>query len=808
MIHHLSPRRLCLLLLVLAAGIGVYSKPLTPDQALTRAMGARAFRAPGSQNALTLRYTATDSVDQAAGVYIFANGSYTIAVAADDAGVPLLGYMTGDFNPDSIPDEMKWWLSQYANEIAWAADNGITSFSADRPYKEPIAPLSHTGWSQGSPYNLLCPYLNGKQCYVGCVATAMAQVMNYHQWPPKGTGQHSYEAWTIGETLSFDYENTTFDWNKLRDHFYVDSTPQDRKNEIAKLMYACAVAVDMRFMGESGSGASAFNVAAAMVNYFNYDKGIRFAKRNYFELLDWEDFVYDQLANFGPVQYSGQSGDGGHSFICDGYSEDGYFHINWGWGNSSDGYFLLTALDPETQGIGGSSSGYNYDQSIIANVQPPVEGSKIYENMMMSSLRIAKTDAIAGEYVKVYGLASNYSIGPVSGQFGLKLVNTSDGSTYYLNGDKFTNLQPNRSWGSYNVALTSDIPSGIYVTTPAFINSESQWQDIPVAITAVHALYTKIDGNKYHFSPQTVGRLEADSIQVMPKLYLGTKFRLTANITNIGEAEFFGNIQPILVDTLGTTMMKGDTYMVDLSSKDSKPMEYTGQLNNYNTTRASYNGQYYLKLVETSSGHALADPIPVELCPEPENVELSASNFKIIGDDRNVRLDNVKFETTVTCNEGYFADALSVAIFPATPGDGPTLPYLSTDEVFIDKGQSATTTAEGPLSHGQSGKEYLAAVMHGENQISPMLPFKTAVVTGICNPVECDPIKIDPTSAEGIFSISGDKINTIEVFSIDGQRKLLCRDSNQLDLSAQPKGAYIVRIEADNGSQFAARLIR
>ena len=80
---------------------------------------------------------------------------------------------------------------------------------------------------------------------------------------------------------------------------------------------------------------------------------------------NWIDLIYNELYQGRPVVYGGEGTDVGHEFVCDGYMYEGgdLFHINWGWGGMSDGYFVLSVLNPDEQGIGG-----------LAQSRPPSAG--------------------------------------------------------------------------------------------------------------------------------------------------------------------------------------------------------------------------------------------------------------------------------------------------------------------------------------------------------------------------------------------------------------------------------------------------
>jgi hypothetical protein len=78
-----------------------------------------------------------------------------------------------------------------------------------------------------------------------------------------------------------------------------------------------------------------------------------------------------------PVYVSGANSDVGHAFVADGYDGNLHYHINWGWGGQSDGYYYLTNLTPgDGQGIGGSADGYNGWKQIIVGIEPENYGEK------------------------------------------------------------------------------------------------------------------------------------------------------------------------------------------------------------------------------------------------------------------------------------------------------------------------------------------------------------------------------------------------------------------------------------------------
>ncbi|MCM1293922.1 MAG: C10 family peptidase, partial [Bacteroides sp.] len=452
--------------MTLAAGAEV----LSPEAALQRAMAAKEVKAM-KMSAVRPHLVFTQKAEAQPAAYVFNRGSDSgyIVVAADDEMAPVLGYSeSGTVDVADMPDGLKYWLEYYAAEIEYARVNGVNASKAApaKAVRAAISPLVATKWNQGSPYNDKCPLVNTTRTMTGCVATALAQVMKYHSWPATGTGANSY-TWR-NTTLSMDFSTVTFDWDNMLDT-YTSSATDEQKDAVATLMSACGISVNMNY-GTGASGAVARNCAAALVNYFNYDGSLRYLAREFFGLTEWENEVYNSLAAGCPVLYGGQSESGGHEFVCDGYSSNGYFHFNWGWGGMSDGYFKLTSLDPDSQGIGGAGggAGYNFDQDVIVGIKPYAGQSAglgvIYN---MNDFTVTQTEAKLGAAINVsaqfYNGSSFAATGFVSGvaitdaSGATMYVSSYNGRTYSLNaGSYYTSSM------SYKVILPVTLADGEY----------------------------------------------------------------------------------------------------------------------------------------------------------------------------------------------------------------------------------------------------------------------------------------------------------------------------------------------------------
>ena len=311
--------------------------------------------------------------------YIFSGGNGFVIVSADDRATPILAYSNEfPFVIEKMPDNINYWLTSLDNEIQYAIDNNIVAsddicsdwsnlkngVKPEPQTRASVTPLIATHWNQGAPYNNMCP--GGS--VTGCAATAMAMVMKYWEWPRQGSGSHSYYENTYG-TLSVNFANTVYDWDNMIDNPTTSST-QAQQNAVATLMYHCGVSIEMDYSPES-SGAYPSDVIYALKTYFDYSNGIQSASKNYYSNSEWKNLLKSELNAGRPILYSGWDiYGGGHSFVCDGYDNSDYFHFNWGWGGSCDGYYAIGALSPGSGGTGSGSGQYNENNYILVGVQP------------------------------------------------------------------------------------------------------------------------------------------------------------------------------------------------------------------------------------------------------------------------------------------------------------------------------------------------------------------------------------------------------------------------------------------------------
>ncbi|MDO5447677.1 MAG: C10 family peptidase, partial [Prevotellaceae bacterium] len=273
---------------------------------------------------------------------------FTVYNKADDKGFVILdnqdqvlGYSDrGSFDYDKIPDNMKWWLSQYQEQI----ESGARFFNDEDDGDDSIVVhplLGDIEWSQGYPYCAFCPTQSGYYCVVGCGATAMSQIMLYHKWPLSGHGYYEYE-WNNG-TISRNFNKSVYDWDNMLPFYRDDAYTDLQASAAARLSVDAGVSIKMKY-GTSSSGSNLYSPYYAFPRTFAYSNNIRYLYRNSFTLEEWEGILRDEIDAERPVFYRGQN-TSGHAFVCDGYTKGNYFHFNWGWDGEGNGYFKIGALN-------------------------------------------------------------------------------------------------------------------------------------------------------------------------------------------------------------------------------------------------------------------------------------------------------------------------------------------------------------------------------------------------------------------------------------------------------------------------------
>lgn len=384
-------------LLTLFVSVLTFAGPISRDQARKNVFKFLSMR---GQTRGVLSLAATPSMLNTAysndAFYVFNTAGGFVIASGEDQTYEILGYSdSGNFDPNNIPSNMKGFLSYYAEAIDYIrktpAPLGYDGTSAASMMADPVrnwpavTPIVKTKWNQSYPYNMYCP----TNTYTGCVATAMAQVMSVHRHPQSFSGViEAYNQRTDWGHQAMHHDalgSTNFDWTNMHNTY---TGNEDRGSveatSIANLMNYCGKSIKMAYGDASTGGSAALtsDVEKALKNKFGYSQKCKNMTHRTIKIDDWDEMIYNELREGRAVEYAGYTvTNAGHAFVCDGYDGNGLFHINWGWGGMSDGYFRLDALNPQDLGAGsgGGAGGYARMQEAVIGIMPSgSDGNVIY----------------------------------------------------------------------------------------------------------------------------------------------------------------------------------------------------------------------------------------------------------------------------------------------------------------------------------------------------------------------------------------------------------------------------------------------
>ncbi|MDA3928502.1 MAG: C10 family peptidase [Prolixibacteraceae bacterium] len=374
-------RKWIISLVLVFLGIQVAAETITKNEA--RIVAVNWFNSTGYEefNLHDIQHVESLINENSTLIYIVSfNPKGWVMVSGTDKVEPILGYsFNSNFNLENQPVQVEEWLNGLKEEIIIAhSEDYIPNVTLKDKWADSknqinekiylksvnvanVGPLLSSTWDQGTYYNELAPvdpssYAGNDHVWIGCVATAVAQVMKYWEYPLTGVGSHSYTHPDYG-LQSADFGSSIYNWAAMPDHLTAPNT------EVQKLSYHVAVSIDMDF-DPIGSGAYMIDAQNALINYFKYNTTIFNPLKSDWSNYEWENMIKYELDNNRPVLYAGYnySNTSGHAFVCDGYS-DNFFHFNWGWAGYANGNFRLNLLDPGT-------GDYSYNQSALLGVEP------------------------------------------------------------------------------------------------------------------------------------------------------------------------------------------------------------------------------------------------------------------------------------------------------------------------------------------------------------------------------------------------------------------------------------------------------
>ena len=739
---------LCSLLLL--PGITAVARTLSPSEALSRACGVSASRSVGGADPVM-----TIGDKDAPTMYVFNRPDEGwIIVSADDVAAPVIGYSnTGKFDTENLPENLKGWLELCSDEISAASAAGATAYgtvSRAGDLKTPIEPLVKTKWNQNSPFNNSCP----TGCYTGCVATAMAQVMKYHNWPEKAGENAKFSYKLDSQTLTADFSNYEFDWDNMLDEYQYGGVNAVQDDAVAKLMQACGYSVRMRYSNYA-SAAYSEQVGGALVSYFNYDGGLHNEFRNLYSSTEWEDMIYDNLRDVGPMVYWG----GAHCFVCDGYSSNGYFHFNWGWSGLHDGYFLLTALAPGGGGIGSGTGDYTQNQGVLLGIKPSTGA----ETQRHYTFRIDElTDASVGQLgLTITGLFVNCSPYTVSGKFIYQV--------YDITGTEKITTCPVYSPACNNWGI--DISTGWTVTAPrmsAFVNglSDGKYRVYPAVeidgveysfmcppTVAGYVIVTSENGRLIDAEVPSAGELMVENLDTHGDFYVRSKIKISGTAIFTGISDTNVSVTACLLREDGSVRANSTSTLTLNFSEDGAPFEFVIPWfeNDKSLTVTAGDYRFGIAIIENGLYKILGS------CPVKVHDQVVTPTFDVnmtVGNADAVNPDDIKVSATFTGTNGVFDSYLNFQIYKGTGSLASN--YIKNqfvDDIYINAGQTVSTELTFSLPDALPGETYNVVLRNSSYKELCNAVFTIGESTGI------EHIGADNDSKAEYFNLQGQPVN-------------------------------------------------
>jgi hypothetical protein len=531
------------------------------------------------------------SADSTEAFYLFnddVDGGYVI-VSASDRMRPIVAYSpTGHIDDTAeLPQQLRSWLDLLADATRYVDAHPeaaiTTAQTAALSDFAPIAPLlGNIAWDQNDPYSLLCP----RKYPTGCMATALAQVMRYHRYPEHGLGSNSYTNSATSQTLSVDFSEQTYQWDLMRETYDATATEEERQ-EVAKLMYHCGVALNMAYAADN-SGSTAPYYLAATIDYFGYNDLTTLQYRNMYTYDEWNRLLYAQLAAGRPILFSGQASSGGHAFVVDGYRSNGYYHVNWGWSGQYDGYYDISILNPVGVGAGAavSDNGYSLEQSAVLQLTPEAHVGQYFSPVAGEGALTAttKSTTVGGTMKVRMTNLTNYSPKAISGEV-YALIEGADNTWTCPISDlniAASGINMNTTNISTDITLPADLTDGTYTLRPYF---RAAGGDSTAVLrfrisSAGYLTLTVANGKVTVSKPALDLQLSASDWSFdEEEVVVGTTNRIAVTVTNRSEETYVGRFALELEDPTSSTTTVSSDSILHLAAGDSVRVSFAASFN-------------------------------------------------------------------------------------------------------------------------------------------------------------------------------------------------------------------------------------
>jgi len=829
----MKERRSLALGLFFFASISMMAIPRSETDALLKAQQFYTAHLQGKlRNSVELKLVYTDEPvaskgKETPGFYVFNAGidEGFVLVSGNDAVRTILGYSDkGQFPTENLPENLKSWLSFYHQEIQYASKLGTAYLeSSVGNSNTSVAPLIKSKWNQFEPYNLFCPYHPDyrERTVTGCTATSMAQIMNYHQWPTKGTGVHTdsltFDSTRIGLTANFG--ETTYPWNDMLDIYNGTSTPA-QDTAVALLSYHCGIAANMMYNVASvgGSGAYVENAGLGMIQHFGYDADMQIALRWFFKPDDWEALLRKELDASRPMLYAGSSPTGSHAFVCDGYDSNGYFHFNWGWGGLYDGYFSTTTMNPKYPNDKSSINGFSYFQYCLFGIQKADNKNNPFYQLYMTGapIKSSKTflPAVNTDHFNIdFGYAN----------FGITTFRGSIGAGLYQNGtflkclDATPSVWLERPYGdslfhSKNLSLAG-MANGNYQLCAVYQPKDSSnWSKIFTYSTISNNLNITIQGNSATFSTPELkpNLILTDPIQVNGSFYQNKKCTFRVPLKNTGY-DFYSNLTMHLYSETNQKNCQDLDASIALIKKDeSQTVEIKGNLKLNPGTYLAYLQYDSTNFQSTESYKKIGSPFQITILPESGNPLLTIEkSIQLEGGDTLYVKKAFTLTSDIKNVGGFFSDEIRGYVFPEKPGT--MLSIVGTQNLELDSTQTKKVQITGSIDLipgkyrlimyyllNNALKRPYSANLADKTEYA-VLPFSLLAETNVSERTTPPWRLASNPVGEMLELITDETVLLAGIYDLSGRLLMQFSQTKKMAVGNLGKGMYLLRVTTEKG---------
>lgn len=366
-----------------------------------------------------------------------AEGYGTVFLSRDDKFRPVLGYTATVISAGSpMPCCLRYWLSdisrQMADTSAIVLPEGAHRVKQKAQTYSAVDPMIATKWGQGSPYNSFTPVIGDTNAPTGCVATSLAQILNYHEWPKSASftsrysvdGGLSFKDADISSTYKYPYKKAYGAYSADGSEENIESISYTimNKRDIGMLLRDCGYACEMMYGADASSSYTSM-IGIAAIRHLSYPKeSVKYAARLFYSDEEWRNIIYTELQRGCPIAYGGQDEtNGGHSFVIHGMDNDGLVHVNWGWQGLYDGYYAIDLMN-------GGDTSFRHNQDMVYGLRPSAYNSDAEESLwaseMYSVFNTENGDSVMFTSEPIY----NYSCNGFKGYIMFVFESLSDGS--------------------------------------------------------------------------------------------------------------------------------------------------------------------------------------------------------------------------------------------------------------------------------------------------------------------------------------------------------------------------------------------